>query len=113
MTTVAAAPAVCPVPTRLTVVDPASLVMFSVALLPPSKVGANVTETVVDAPAASVVAPGGPTWNCDRDASAPVIVNGVVSVSGAVPLLAMVTGARLTLPTDVDGNVSVAGDATS
>ena len=111
MTIVATPPAACPVPARLTVVDPASLAMFSVALLPPPDVGANVTETVVDVPAASVVAAGDPTSNCD--ASVPVIVNGVVSVSGAVPLLVTVTGAMLAPPTAVAANVTVAGDATS
>ena len=34
-------------------------------------------------------------------------------VSGAVPLLVMVTGAMLALPTAVAANVTVAGDATS
>ena len=40
--------------------------MFSVALLPPPVVGANVTDTVVDAPAASVVVPGAPTGELRR-----------------------------------------------
>src|SRR5438067_13675411 len=111
MTTVAAAPAVCPVPTRLTVVDPASLVMFSVALLLSPDVGANMTETVVDVPAASVVAPSEPTRN--RDATAPAIGTGLGSASGAVPLIAMVTGTRLTLPTECTGHASAAREPTS
>src|SRR3954447_15994456 len=85
--------------------------MFSVALLPPPVVGANVTDTVVEPPAASAVADGAPTWNCD--ASVSVIVNGVVNVSVDVPLLVIVTGAMLALPTAVAANVSVADDAIS
>src|SRR6478672_5280781 len=111
MTIGAAPPAAWPVPVSATVVEPASLVMVSVALLPPPVVGANVTETVVEAPAASVVVAGAPAWNCE--ASASVIENGGVSVSVDVPLLVMVTGAMLALPTAVAGNATVAGEATS
>src|SRR5689334_8441235 len=85
--------------------------MFSVALLPPPVVGANVTDTVVEPPAASVVVAGAPTWNCD--ASVSVIVNGVVTASGDVPLLVIVTGAMLAPPTAVAAKLNVAGDAIS
>src|SRR5215470_10971481 len=71
------------VPTSDTVVDPAELPMFSVALLLPAVVGANDTDTVVVAFAASVVVPGAPAANCV--ASVPVIANGVVSVSADEP----------------------------
>src|SRR5262245_4190688 len=83
--------------------------MFSVALLAPAVVGRNVTDTVVEVPGSRVDAAGRSTWNCD--ASAPVMVKGVVSVNVVVLLLVMLTGATLALPRVVAGNASVAGDA--
>ena len=105
-------PAVWPTPVSVTVAEaPPLAAMLSVAVFEPALVGRNVTDTVVDAPAVSVVVPGKPTWNCDG--SVPVIVNGAVSVIVDVVLFVTLTGPRLALPTVVVGNVSVPGSALS
>src|ERR1700730_16268579 len=107
MTTVVVAPGAEAGPVSATVVDPLELPMFSVALFTLPVVGANVTETVVDELALSVVVPGAPTANWP--ASVSVIVKGVVNVSDETPLFVIVTGAIVTLPTLVAANVTVAG----
>src|SRR5262249_32274757 len=86
------------------------LTAFSVAVLMPGLVGANVTATVVDADAGSVADSGALTENCD--APAPVIVSGVVSVIASAVLLVSVTicvavaGARID-PNAIDRGAAV------
>src|SRR5262245_6178399 len=74
--------------------------MVSIALFAPVVVGRNVTDVVVDAPAASVVAAGAATVNCD--ASVPVIANGVLSVTASVLALVIVSVAAPIEPVVID-----------
>ena len=53
-----------PVPPSPTTAEPPSLAMLSVADFAPGDAGAKVTDAVVEAPPASVVAPGAPAENC-------------------------------------------------
>jgi hypothetical protein len=83
--------------------------------LPPAVVGRKVSDAVVEAPAASVVAPGAATVNCG--ASAPVIVKGVLSVTVLPLVLVMVTDAApidpvVTDPKSTDGGATVSTPVT-
>src|SRR5207237_5033146 len=77
-------------PARLTVRTlPAVLAIASVANLPPAASGRKPTATEVDSPPASAVVPGTPTLK--SPALAPLMVNGVASVTGDDSLFVIVT----------------------
>src|SRR5262245_58252427 len=101
-----------PAPTSATVADPPPLeAMVTVAFLTPAVAGENVTFAVVDAPPARVVAAGLSTVKLA--APAPVITNGVVSVTGKAVALVIVSacdGAEVvtgTTPKSSDGGAAV------
>src|SRR5262245_984215 len=102
-----------PLPDSATDADPPPvLTAFSVAVLMPGLVGANVTATVVDEEAGSVADSGALTENCD--APVPVIVSGVVNVIASAVLLVSVTicvavaGGRID-PNAIDAGAAVSG----
>src|SRR5437016_2313353 len=96
-------------PARLTVRTlPAVLAIASVANLPPAASGRKPTATEVDSPPASAVVPGTPTLK--SPALAPLMLNGVVSVTAAAAMLVTVTVATLLAPAGSDPKFSDVGD---
>src|SRR4051812_20418349 len=109
-------PSAAPVPVKGTAARPPPvLVMFSVAFLPPAVVGRKTSDAVVEAPAARAVVAGAPTVNCG--ASAPVMGNGVLSVTVPPLVLVIVTEAApiepvVTEPKSIDGGATVSTPVT-
>ena len=95
-----------PVPESAAAVDPPLLlVTVSVAVAAPAAVGVNVMGTVVNAPAASVVAAGGPAENCDE----PVTANGGSNVTEKPLVFVIVTDDEAGEPTTTTPKLKLGG----